>query len=118
MLYVLPDSAGDILVLQANATLTQTDFSDVYLAQIDKQLKPGHKLRVLLYLDHDFAGFDLSSSWNPAQLMEDSCTETARIAVVSDGQGEAWCQQFSSEAVQHFSVAQFLKALHWCDEAL
>ena len=118
MLYVLPDSAGDILVLQANGTLEQSDFSDVFLTQIEKQLKPGHTLRVLLYLDQDFNSVDRDSSWNAKQLIADSNVDIQRIAIVSNGAGEAWSNQFDSEAVQHFSIAQFLKALHWCDEVL
>jgi len=118
MLYVLPDSAGDILVLQANGTLEQSDFAKIFLTQIEKQLKPGHTLRVLLYLDQDFKGVDTDSSWSAKQLIVDSNVDIQRIAIVSNGAGEAWSKQFDSEAVQHFSIAQFLKALHWCDEPL
>lgn len=118
MLYVLPDSAGDMLMLQGTGTLSQDDYTDVFLTQIEKQLKPGHTLRVLLYLDQDFQDFTADSNWNAQQLFKASNTNIARMAIISDGSGLELCQSFATEDVQHFAIAGFLTALHWCDEAL
>ncbi|NQZ30717.1 MAG: STAS/SEC14 domain-containing protein [Oceanospirillaceae bacterium] len=118
MLYVLPDSAGDMLMLQGNGNLSQKDYTDVFLAQIEKQLKPGSTLRVLLYLDHDFSHFDEDSNWNAQLLFKASGTDIARMAIISDGSGNDLCSSFNTAEVQHFATAEFLKAMHWCDEPL
>ena len=118
MLYVLPDSAGDMLILQATGTLSQKDYTEVFLTQIQKQLKPGLSLRVLLYLDQDFKQFDEDSNWNAQQLFALANADISRMAIVSAGGGDELCQSFASPSVQHFAIAEFLKALHWCDEAI
>ena len=116
MLYVLPDSAGDILVLQASGTLSQTDYQEVFLKQIKKQLKTGHKLRVLLYFDHQLSAIDQDSSWSTEGFYAGCDTEIARVAVVSNGDWASWSDSFASDEVKHFQVSEFLQALHWTDE--
>jgi len=116
MLYVLPDSAGDILVLQASEILSETDYQDVFLEQIKKQLKPKHKLRVLLYLDHQLNSIESPSSWCVERFYMNCQVEIARVAVVSNGDWSQWSATFSSDNVRHFQVSEFLQALHWTDE--
>lgn len=117
MLYVLPDSAGDILVVQGTQELTQDDYQDVFLPQIEKQLKPGHKLRVMLYLDHDLTKIEENSSWQSQNLFNDCEASIIRLAIVSNDQWTQWVSTFASEPVSHFPVSRFLDALHWLDEA-
>ncbi len=116
MLYVLPDSAGDILVVQATETLSQSDYQDVFTAQINKQLKKDHRLRVLIYCDHNLTQIELASNWQPNKLCASIDVDIARIAIVSSGAWLDWCTDFNSEKVRHFTVTEFLTALHWCDE--
>ena len=117
MLYVLPDSAGDILVLQASDTLTELDYQNVFLAQINKQLKTRQKLRVLLYFDHQLSAIDESSSWCVERFYKNCQVQIARVAVVSNGDWSQWSDAFASDQVRHFQVSEFLQALHWTDEA-
>jgi hypothetical protein len=117
MLYVLPDSAGDILVVQATEILTQDDYQDIFLEQIKKQLKVGHKLRVLLYLDHALTDIESESNWQSSLFFSQCEAQIARVAVVGSSDWQAWAQTFSSDIVKHFKVTEFLTALHWADEA-
>ncbi|EPJ55521.1 MAG: hypothetical protein OFPI_03240 [Osedax symbiont Rs2] len=117
MLYVLPDSAGDILVLQASQILSETDYQNIFLKQIQKQLKTGHKLRVLLYFDHQLSAIEEPSSWCVQRFYKNCQVQIARVAVVSDGSWSGWSDAFASEQVRHFKVSEFLQALHWTDEA-
>ena len=118
MLYILPDSAGDILVAQASDILNQEDYSEIFLAQIKKQFTPGHQLRVLLYLDHSLTEITATSDWNPLRFYENCTADINRLAIVSDGSWKAWYETFDNDNVQHFKVTEFLNALHWCDEKL
>jgi hypothetical protein len=118
MLYVLPDSAGDILVVQATGKLTQEDFQDVLQAQIKKQLKPNLKLRVLLYLDHNLEDIDATSNWCHKKFIQACDAEVIRVAIVADSNWENWSHTFLQHTpiAKHFRVSDFLKALHWLDE--
>jgi len=116
MLYILPDSAGDILIVQASGTLTQDDYDNVFLAQIAKQLKPNHKLRILIYLDHDFRDIDENSNWHPDRFFTQCPVEIIRLAIVASDQYQYVSDNFKSANVKHFAVSDFLTALHWTDE--
>ncbi len=117
MLYVLPDSAGDILVVQATQSLTQTDYQTTFIEQIRKQLKPGHKLRVMLYLDHALTDIDKDSDWQPEKLFKHCDATILRMAIVADTSWLEWANEFDSKRVSHFPVSKFLEALHWLDES-
>ena len=117
MLYVLPDSAGDILVVQATQSLTQDDYQTTLIEQIKKQLKPGHQLRVMLYLDHALTDIDRHSNWQPDTFFKHCDATILRMAIVSDTQWQEWANKFESKVVSHFPVSKFLEALHWLDES-
>lgn len=116
MLYVLPDSAGDILVVQASENLSQDDFQNIFLNQITKQLKPNHKLRVLLYLDHGLLNIEKDSAWQPENFFNQCDVRIIRMAIVSGPKWTQWSAQFSQSNSHHFRESEFLKALHWLDE--
>lgn len=117
MLYILPDSAGDILIAQATGTLTQDDYDDVFLAQIAKQLKPNHKLRILIYLDHDFTAIAEDSHWHREHFFTQCPADIIRVAIVASDQYQYISDNFKAANVKHFAVSDFLTALHWTDEA-
>ncbi len=116
MLYVLPDSAGDILVVQATLTLTQEDYQTTLIEQINKQLKPGHQLRIMLYLDHALTDIEQSSNWQPEKIFSHCEATVLRMAIVSNEKWIDWANQFEDSRVNHFPVSGFLEALHWLDE--
>ena len=117
MLYVLPDSAGDILVVQATDVLTEDDYQNTFLIQISKQLKTGLKLRVVLYLDHNLKQIEQSSAWHPLRFFLECEAQIIRTAIVGSSQWHPWASSFLSANVKHFQVTEFLSALHWTDEA-
>jgi hypothetical protein len=116
MLYALPDSAGDILVIQAADNLTQDDYLNVFLPQIAKQLKPNRKLRVLLYLDHSVIDIEQDSTWQPERFFSGCDSEILRLAIVADTKWQKTALNFDITKTQYFEVSGFLKALHWLDE--
>ena len=118
MLYILPDSAGDILVAQACEILSQEDYANIFLTQIKQQHKPDHQLRILLYLDHSLTDIIHTSDWHPLRFHDHCTANISRLAIVSNASWIPWYETFENENVSQFKVTEFLKALHWCDEKL
>lgn len=110
MLYILPETTGDILVVQATGKLTQEECLstlDTHIAHI-RQTQPA--LRLLLYLDADFTGFALSDAYQ-------SLGSPERVALVSDPHWQTELPIPDTTATAAFTPSQFLAALHWLNES-
>lgn len=119
MLYVLPETAGDIIVVQATETLTAQDYQDTFIPLITEKVEAHGAVRVLLYLDHGFTGFKTEALWEDAKFGLTHRNDFIRLAVVGGGQWLDWLlavgNTISKGETKHFTESQFLHALHWID---
>mgnify|MGYP001430244443 CR=1 FL=1 len=121
MLYVLPETAGDIVVVQATEKLTSADYTDTFLPLLEEKITAHGEVRCLLYLDQGFTGWETGAMWEDAQFGLQHSQDFKRVALVG---GAAWLdwavkigELFMRGEARHFSENQFLQALHWIDEA-
>lgn len=119
MLYTLPETAGDIIVLQATEQLTNQDFDNHFKPLLDEKLEQFQQIRVILYLDNQFSGWEESSVWTDASFAKNYSDKFIRFAVVSQQQWHEWSNQvqnnLSSGDTAAFGLLQFLNAIHWVD---
>lgn len=114
MLYILPDSAGDMLVVQASETLSAEDLTERLVPAVEKQLNAAHKLRLVLYFDHSLQAIE-EQYWQGEALLAAIPREVEGIAVVGSDQWRTWQQQLPQPSA-FFSESQFLQALYWVDD--
>ena len=121
MLYVLPETAGDIIVVQATETLTTADYQDTLLPLLEEKTAAHGQVRCLIYLDPGFKGWEAGAMWEDTKLGIQHGSDFLRLASVGGADWLDWAvklgEAFISGEAQHFSGNQFLQALHWIDEA-
>ncbi|MDI3324384.1 STAS/SEC14 domain-containing protein [Pontibacterium granulatum] len=119
MLYNLPETAGDIIVVQATDTLTAKDYTETFIPLLEEKLATHEKVRVLLYLDHGFTGFEAAALWEDAKFGLAHRNDFLRLAVVGDADWMEWLAKIADllagGETRHFTSSQFLQALHWID---
>ena len=120
MLYVLPETTGDIIVLQASETLTEQDYLEVFLPLYQQVAKSQEGVRIALYLDPGFQGIDATSSWEPQVFATAHSTSLHYLAMSGAEQWRGLTQNYATTMPQtsicHFGALQFLQALHWINE--
>ncbi|GGK70769.1 STAS/SEC14 domain-containing protein [Amphritea balenae] len=121
MLYVLPETAGDIIVVQATDQLTSTDYQDILLPLLEQKTATHGGVRCLIYLDQGFTGWEAGAIWEDTKLGIQHGTDFIRLAVVGGNTWLDWAVKlgavFISGEAKHFTESQFLQALHWIDGA-
>ncbi len=120
MLYVLPETTGDILVLQASETLTEQDYTEVFLPLYQQVAESQEGVRIALYLDPGFQGIDAISSWEQQTFATAHSTSLHYLAISGAEQWKGLTQSYATTMpqtnVSYFGALQFLQALHWINE--
>lgn len=121
MLHILPETAGDILVLQATETLTSEDYQTIFIPLLEEKTAAHGKIRCLIYLDRGFNGWEAGAMWEDAKLGINHSSDFIRLAVVGGDDWLDWAVKISGAFItgeaKHFTESQFLQALHWIDGA-
>ncbi|BBB29014.1 STAS/SEC14 domain-containing protein [Neptunomonas japonica] len=121
MLSILPDTAGDLIVVQASDSLTADDYKDVLVPLIEEKLPTYGPLRVVIYLDPSFTGMEAGAIWEDAKLGLSHTEDFLRVALVGGPDWIEWATKLGNHLIkgetQHFEERQFLQALHWVDDA-
>ena len=66
MIELMPESAGNIVGIRATGTLTGADYEKVLIPRLEELFGEYGRLRILLCMDEEFAGWDLSAAWDDA----------------------------------------------------
>ena len=121
MLSILPDTAGDLIVVQASETLNADDYQNILAPLIEEKLPTYGPLRVVIYLDPSFTGMTAGAIWEDAKLGLSHTEDFIRLAVVGGPEWVEWATKLGNYLIkgetQHFEERQFLQALHWVDDA-
>lgn len=116
MLQILPESHEYILGVKATGNFTNQDYRDFLIPRLEALIKEFGRVRVLLYLDEDFQGFErealLSESFG-----HENRNNFEKIAVV----GGSWLLSlemklitpFLAGEVRNFSRSQLPQAWTW-----
>lgn len=121
MLHILPETAGDIIVLQATDKLTSKDYQTTFVPLLEEKILAHNKIRCLIYLDPDFKGWEAGAVWEDTKLGANHGNDFIRLAIVGGSDWLDWAVKiggaFITGEAAHFTESQFLQALHWIDEA-
>ncbi|RVU29555.1 STAS/SEC14 domain-containing protein [Neptunomonas marina] len=121
MLSVLPETAGDLIVVQASDQLTADDYQSVLVPEVEEKLKSHPNVRVVIYFDPSFTGMELGAIWEDAKLGMAHANDFYRLAVVGGPDWAEWATALGNHLVKgearHFSETQYLQAMHWVNDA-
>ena len=120
MLYVLPETTGDIIVLQANDKLTQEDYTETFIPLFEHVKNTHPEVRLLITFAPDFSGFEAGALWEDLKFGVAHANDLHRMAIVGDAQWMDWATQISKRLMQgevrHYKLTQLLEALRWIND--
>ena len=117
MIEIMSETEDNILVVKATKTLTSQDYEDVFIPQLKLQIDKFGKIRVLIYLDDNFIGWELGAAWDDAVFGVQHRYDFEKVAVVSDKNWVEWATKiaayFMDGQVATYSLVEFKEAVIW-----
>ncbi len=89
MMEILPDSDDNVLAVKATEKLTSEDYEATFVPEIERRVSEQGKVRVLVYLDENFRGWDLGAAWDDTKFGLSHRKDFEKIAVVG---GPKWIE--------------------------
>jgi SAM-dependent methyltransferase len=102
---------------RATGRLTDADYKNVLMPKLETMFAEFGRLRVLLYMDEGFSGWDLGAAWDDATLGLKHRADFEKIAVVGGPEWVAWIVKLSAfliaGEIKLFSKEQLSEAWVW-----
>ncbi len=102
MLTIMPQSHDNVLGVQGTGKVTDHDYLNILIPQLEEVLKKYGKARFLYYLDEGFAGWEMGAMWEDAKFGLRHKDDFEKIAVVGGPKWVAWGTRLFS----HFMEGQ------------
>lgn len=97
MIEILPQSEGDLIAMQIGGKLTAEDYKKVWVPRLEQAIADHGRVRVLIYLDETFDGWETAVLWEDAVVGLKNIKAFQKIALVG---GPEWIGKIS-EMVGH-----------------
>jgi hypothetical protein len=116
---IMPQSHDNILGVQGTGKVTNQDYLDVLIPQLEEVLKKYGKARFLYYLDEDFTGWEMGAMWEDAKFGLKHKDDFEKIAVVGGPKWIAWGTKlfsyFLEGQVKIFAFEELQAAWDWLE---
>lgn len=120
MFEILSESTGNILAVKATEKLTVEDYENIFIPELNKLIKKYGKIRVLIYLDNNFDGWELEALWDDAKYGINHREDFEKIAVVGGPAWVRWTTKISSPfmggEIKTFAGKNLQIAYNWISE--
>jgi SpoIIAA-like len=117
MLTVMPQSHDNVLGVQGTGEVTDQDYHDILIPQLEELLKKFGKVRFLYYLDKDFTGWEMGAMWEDTKFGLRHKDEFEKMAVVGAPAWAAWAIKlfgyFMEGQAKIFSLEELQAAWDW-----
>ena len=118
MIEIMGQSEGSLLAVRFTGTLTADDYTDVWIPACEKVIAGHGKLRVLMYMDETFEGWEAAVVWEDTKFGLKNLGHFEKIAVVG---GPGWIGKLSEMfgsivpglAVKAFPTGELEEAQSW-----
>jgi len=122
MIFILPETSGDLVVIQATEKLTAADYTDTLLPVLEKAISEHGPIRAVFYLDPGFSGWEAGAFWQDLKFGVTHRNDFKRIAIVGDEDWMDWATDLSNHLLtgeaKHFTQSGFLQAIYWVEDAV
>ena len=82
MIDILPQSKGNFIAIQISGKLTVDDYETVWVPRLEEAIARYGKVRVLMYLDETFDGWETAVIWEDTKVGLKNINAFEKIAVV------------------------------------
>ena len=96
MLTIMTQSHDNILGVQGTGKVTEADYQNVLIPQLEELLKNYDKVRFLYYLDDNFTGWEMGAKWEDAKFGVRHKNDFDKIAVVGGPKWVSWATKLFS----------------------
>ena len=107
-----------LLEVTASGKLSKDDY-ERFEPTVDALIAKAGKIRILFVM-HDFHGWDLGAVWEDIKFATKHCRDIERIAMVGEKAWEKWmaviCKPFTLSSIKYFDAAQEQDARQWLAE--
>lgn len=117
MIEVLPQSQGNTLVIKATGKLTDQDYKDTLIPNLESIIRKHGKARVLLDLSEDFEGWEPAAMWDDARFGVTHRNDFEKLGVIGGPRWIEWGLKLGglmvSGEIKCFSPSEHGQALSW-----
>lgn len=117
MFQIMPESESKIIGLRATGKLTDQDYQEVLIPNLERLIKQHGKIRLLCFMDEDFTGLEPGALWDDAKFFFPHKDDFEKMAVVG---GPKWIGlimklfgPLMKGEMQTFPTDQLSKAWDW-----
>lgn len=107
------------LEVRASGKLSRHDYEQFEPA-VAELIQSAGKINVL-FIMHDFHGWDLGAVWDDIKFATKHCRDIRRIAMVGESSWEKWmsaiCKPFTMSSIKYFKTGEEEAAKKWLAEA-
>ena len=82
MIEIMAESSGNIIGIKAIGTLTDADYQEMLIPNLEGLFAQYRKLRMLFYMGEEFAGWTVSAAWDDMNFGLKHRADFEKIAVV------------------------------------
>lgn len=117
MIKVLPESKGNCLVLAADGKLTDDDYKQVLIPQLEAIINEYGKARLLIDMGDDFHGWEAAAMWDDAQFGLKHRNDFEKMGVIGGPKWVDWAIKIGSFAIsgeiKTFESSERDEAMNW-----
>jgi hypothetical protein len=117
MVQIMPESQGKILGLRATGKLTDQDYQEVLIPRLEALIKKHGKVRLLCFMDEEFAGVEAGAMWDDAKFFLPHKNDFEKMAIVG---GPKWIElimklfaPLMQGEYKTFATGELSKAWEW-----
>jgi SpoIIAA-like len=86
MVQIMPESDGKIIGVRASGKLTDQDYHDVLIPALEALINQHGKIRLVCFLDEEFAGMEAGALWDDAKFFLPHRDDFEKMALVGGPQ--------------------------------
>jgi len=117
MIEILPQSEGNLIAIQFGGKLTLDDYEKIWVPRLEETIERFEKVRVLIYLDETFDGWETAVIWEDAKVGLKNIKAFEKIALVG---GPDWMAKMTDllghlmpGSVKSFPSGELEEAYGW-----
>ncbi|MBI9078287.1 MAG: STAS/SEC14 domain-containing protein [Pseudodesulfovibrio sp.] len=122
MIELMSESTGRMLAVKTTGTLTDKDYTDVWIPALQKIIDEFEFANVLLYMDDNFKGWEMKAMWEDVKFGHKHRKDIAKIAIVG---GPAWLkwgitlgEMMIDSEIKTYEPEEIQKALVWAAQTV
>ena len=118
MIERISESQGNIIAFRASGKLTDEDYKNILVPSIEAMVKEHGKVRLLLYLDEGFKGWEPRAMWDDFKVgLGKLKDDFEKFALVGGPKWVQWAMKLDNYLmrgeVKTFSIVQLQDAWQW-----